>query len=391
MQLVLQGLGKVIERSDQPGWAVVFPDLEHEVATLFLRDMAACDCARLTIRSYAYDLLRWFRFLEARGLSWERAERAEVRDLVELLREAPNPQRLRRSPTAPPLGSVNAITGKPNPRPGYASRTINHQLSVLASFYRFTSDIGLGPIVNPVPPQRVRGGGRPHAHRSPMEDFQLVRRATFRQRVPRAVPRDIPDATIETLFSVLRSNRDRALVAFWLSSGVRASELLGLQQNWLDPGRRTIKVITKGSRVLEEVPASIDAFVWLALYQAEWPPGAGDHPVWWTLRRPRRPLTYHAARAVFVRANSALGTNYTLHDLRHTAAARMAGDPNFTLVDVQTILRHAQVTTTQLYIRPRLEELIEKVAEHHSRPPIEPIIGPDYDRDEVAELLGMDR
>src|SRR5262245_23185722 len=126
------------------------------------------------------------------------------------------------------------------------------------------------------PPQRVRGGGRPHAHRSPMEDFQLVRRATFRQRVPRAVPRDIPNATMETLFSVLRSNRDRALVAFWLSSGVRASELLGLRQDWLDPGRRTIKVITKGSRVLEEVPASIDAFVWLALYQAEWLPGAGD-------------------------------------------------------------------------------------------------------------------
>jgi integrase len=172
---------------------------------------------------------------------------------------------------------------------------------------------------------------------------------------------------------------------------VRASELLGLRQDWLDPGRRTIKVITKGSRVLEEVPASIDAFVWLALYQAEWPRGAGDDPVWWTLRRPRRPLTYHAARAAFVRANGALGTNYTLHDLRHTAAARMAGDPNFTLVDVQTILRHAQITTTQLYLRPRLEELIVKVAEHHARPYTEPMIGPDYDRDQVAELLGMGR
>ncbi len=53
MRWVLQGVGKVVERSDQPGWVVVFPDLEHEVATLFLREMAACDCARLTIRSYA--------------------------------------------------------------------------------------------------------------------------------------------------------------------------------------------------------------------------------------------------------------------------------------------------------------------------------------------------
>jgi hypothetical protein len=38
-------------------------------------------------------------------------------------------------------------------------------------------------------------------------------------------------------------------------------------------------------------------------------------------------LTYHAARAVLQRANAALGSNWTLHDLRHTAAARMLSDP----------------------------------------------------------------
>ncbi|WP_202868378.1 site-specific integrase [Kribbella sindirgiensis] len=52
--------------------------------------------------------------------------------------------------------------------------------------------------------------------------------------------------------------------------------------------------------------------------------------------------------------NAALGSNWTLHDLRHTAAARLLADPAFTLFDVQTILRHAGVSTTQL--------------EHHARP-----------------------
>lgn len=60
-------------------------------------------------------------------------------------------------------------------------------------------------------------------------------------------------------------------------------------------------------------------------------------------------MNYHAARAVLQRANAVLGTNWTLHDLRHTAAQRMLADPAFTLVDVQTILRHASVTTTQIY------------------------------------------
>jgi hypothetical protein len=80
-------------------------------------------------------------------------------------------------------------------------------------------------------------------------------------------------------------------------------------------------------------------------------------------------LTYHAARAVLQRANTVLGTNWTLHDLRHTAAQRMLADPAFTLVDVQTILRHASVTTTQIYTQPRLEDLIGKVLEHYARPP----------------------
>jgi hypothetical protein len=81
-------------------------------------------------------------------------------------------------------------------------------------------------------------------------------------------------------------------------------------------------VVSKGSRALEEIPASPDAFVWLALYLAEGGP-AGDGVVWRTLRPSSRPLTYHAMRAALMRANTALGANYSLHDLRHTAALRM--------------------------------------------------------------------
>ena len=107
---------------------------------------------------------------------------------------------------------------------------------------------------------------------------------------------------------------------------------------------------------------------WLALYLAEGPPLQEGGPVWWTRRGQPRPLTYHAARAMLQRANAALGTNWTLHDFRHTAAQRFLADPAFTLVDVQTILRHASVTTTQIYTQPRLEDLVGKVLEHFARP-----------------------
>ncbi len=372
-------------------WRVIFPDVEHVGAASYLRELAASDCSPLTVRSYAFDLLRWFRFLHDRLIVWERAERVDVRAFVEHLRETPNPQRLRRSPDRPAPGSVNPLTGKAELPVKYAARTINHQLSVLFGFYEHACEANLGPLVNPVPAQRVRGGGRLHAHHNPMQDFVIHQRATYRQKTPRPVWRGIPDEAATALFSALRSHRDRALVSFYLSSGVRASELLGLRHGDLDAGRYTITVTSKGSRARETVPASVDSFVWLALYLADQqPPMSPGGPVWWTRRSSPSPLNYHAMRAVLRRANASLGTNWSLHDFRHTAAARFLADPAFTLVDVQTVLRHASVTTTQIYTQPRLEDLVGKVLEHYARPAVSgPVIEPSYDAVAVRELLGL--
>ena len=79
-----------------------------------------------------------------------------------------------------------------------------------------------------------------------------------------------------------------------------------------DPGQQLITVLRKGTRVLQPLPAAPDAFVWLRLYQAQLSglvPAGRDAPLWWTLRRPFRPLGFDAARAMFTRANTALGSN----------------------------------------------------------------------------------
>jgi integrase len=70
---------------------------------------------------------------------------------------------------------------------------------------------------------------------------------------------------------------------------------------------------------------------------------------------------------MFERVNASLGANWTLHDLRHTAAYRMARDPAMPLTDVQWVLGHAQLTTTQLYLNPVPEEVIASVLAHHAR------------------------
>jgi integrase len=69
---------------------------------------------------------------------------------------------------------------------------------------------------------------------------------------------------------------------------------------------------------------------------------------------------------MFERAGEAAGSAATLHALRHTAAYRMAEDPDLPLTDVQYVLGHAQLTTTQIYTTPRQEDVIRRVLAHHS-------------------------
>ena len=129
-------------------------------------------------------------------------------------------------------------------------------------------------------------------------------------------------------------------------------------------------MVRKGNRALQQLPASPDAFVWLRLYQSTLSDVAlmgRDDPLWLTLRRPRRPLTYPAARAMFGRAAGALGAIWTLHDLRHTAAYRMVRDPLVPLTDVQWVLGHAHLSTTQIYLTPVPDDVIAGMLAHHRR------------------------
>src|SRR5258708_11515664 len=116
---------------------------------------------------------------------------------------------------------------------------------------------------------RTRGGGRAHAHHNPMEPFRHERSGLYRPRVPSRIPRSVPDEDFNEIFARLPSHRDRALVAFYVSTGARASELLSVSQGGVDPGRQLIRVIRKGSGAAQELPASSDAFVWLRLYQGQ--------------------------------------------------------------------------------------------------------------------------
>ena len=312
--------------------------------TEFFRDLLAAGRAELTVRSYGMALLRWFRFLWVAGVAWDRAARADARDFSRWLQ--------------------HGRAGE-----AFAPSVRAHSETVLRHFYDFCLDAGTGPVINPFPLDRSRKGRRAHAHHNPMEPYRNERSGLYRPRVPSRIPRAIPDEEFNAIFARLPSHRDRALVAFYVSTGARASELLSVRAGGVDPGRQLITVVRKGTGELQQLPASGDAFVWLRLYQVEMAgliPAGRWQPLWWTLRRPARPLIYHAVHRMFERVNQRAGTAATLHSLRHTAAYRMAEDPALPLTDVQVVLGHAQLTTTQIYLTPRKEEVIRRVLAHHA-------------------------
>ncbi|MEU7032755.1 tyrosine-type recombinase/integrase [Streptomyces sp. NPDC046237] len=338
-------------------------------AELFFAELQACGRPASTLRSYGMDLLRWWRWLSAWEVEWDRAGRADARDFARWMQMTRKPTRVhwrhrRDGAVAPaarsgPAAVPNPVTGRAAPGLQYAASTRAHCETVLRTFYDFHLSEGAGPLVNPFPQGRRASGG------------PAGRAGQYRPSVPWRQPRRIPDGGFNDLFAALRSNRDRALLAFWVSNGARAEELLSSRQRDVLPGEQLLGVVRKGTRAYQQLPSSADAFVWLRLYQEEaWAAGVPRGPgrvLWWTLRRPFRPLTYHAARAMLERANALLGANWTLHDLRHTAAYRLARDPAVALTDVQWVLGHAHLTTTQLYLPAGRDEVIESVREHHLR------------------------
>jgi len=159
----------------------------------FLRSLQAAGRSEATQRSYGMDLLRWFRFTWAAGFAWDQATRAEARDFCRWLQLAGKPERdhWRTGRPAgpgsgpPAAGTVNAVTGKASPGPGYAAATVAHCETVCRSFYDHHLEVGSGRLANPFPLARKGGSTArptPPTSASPTPSAARITRTRRRRR-----------------------------------------------------------------------------------------------------------------------------------------------------------------------------------------------------------------
>ena len=237
-------------------------------------------------------------------------------------------------------------------RRGLAKRSMARALSAVRSLYRFL--------------QTHHG-----LERTPV-------RAAKAPRVERHLPGYLDRARTEGLFAAAESRaagedpvavRDLAILELFYSSGLRLSELTGLNLLDLDLLSDQVKVRGKG-RKERLVPLGSRASRVLRQYldireTVAARPGADRRAVF--LGRRGRRLTPRSVQRIAHRALDAVGGDgLRTHSLRHTFATHLL-DAGADLRAVQELLGHASLSTTQIYTHTSVERLKKVYQQAHPR------------------------
>jgi integrase/recombinase XerC len=163
--------------------------------------------------------------------------------------------------------------------------------------------------------------------------------------------------------------RDTAIVELLYATGIRVSELCGLDLGDLDEERRTVRVLGKGNRE-RTVPAGIPAVKAVAAWARSGRPALvtpGSGHALFLGARGRRLDPRTARRVVHACLAAVPGTpDSGPHGLRHAAATHLL-EGGADLRSVQEILGHASLTSTQIYTHVSIERLQSAYRQAHPR------------------------
>ncbi len=229
-------------------------------------------------------------------------------------------------------------------RQGQSSRSLARLLSSVRGLYRYLNQEGICQH------DPAAGLSAPKGER----------------RLPKLLDTDramqLLDGGVEDDFIALR---DQAMLELFYSSGLRLSELVGLNLDQLDLPAGLVRVLGKGNKA-RELPVGRKArealLAWLPLRALANP---ADGAVF--IGQHGRRL---GARAVQLRVRQAgvreLGQHLHPHMLRHSFASHML-ESSQDLRSVQELLGHADIGTTQIYTHLDFQHLAKVYDQAHPR------------------------
>lgn len=274
-----------------------------------------------TAAAYRNDLTQFLAYLAEKGVSsWQDVGQSHVLEYIHYLKER-----------------------------GYASSTVARKLATVKSFFHFLVADGMlrdDPTVAVDFPSVTKPLPRPL---SPEEVARLLLEPA-RARTPRAL-------------------RDRALLELMYATGMRASEVIGLEVGAVDLEAKTVRCLGKGNRerILPLYERACEA---LNVYLEHGRPGLirGRDEQALFVSRLGRSLTRQGLWLIVKEyaVDAGISRTVTPHTLRHSFATHLL-DGGAGLREVQKLLGHTNIASTQVYTEVSTRRRRETYDKAHPR------------------------
>ena len=279
--------------------------------------------ARLTISAYSRDLAQFADFLEKRKLLLTGTRREDVRDFIQSL-------------------FSNQLDG----------RSVGRKLSAIRQLYRYLlldGRVAKDPTLNIDSPKQ----------------WKVLPKSLSRDEVEAALAAARPPKNTARAHAL--AIRDRAMLELLYSGGVRVSEVANARLEDLKLDMGYILVRGKGDKE-RMVPLGVPAQRALQDYLKDGREILAikrSTPLLF-LATGARGLTRQRIWQLVSKAALASGRHASPHMLRHSCATHMV-ENGADLRTVQTILGHADISTTQIYTHVALDRLRSVYTKHHPR------------------------
>lgn len=193
-------------------------------------------------------------------------------------------------------------------------------------------------------------------------------------KIPKRVPKFL---TVDEVFALLAApsgedvlgSRDRAMMELMYASGLRVSELVGLDIGNIDLKEKTVRVLGKG-RKERIVPVGSKAISAISDYLKKRVSLVGDAASEQAifLNRQGGRLTPRSVERMVGKYIQQAGLQKTVtpHVLRHTFATHLLGS-GADMRGIQELLGHASLSTTQKYTHVNIENLMKVYDRTHPK------------------------
>ena len=279
--------------------------------------------APLTVSAYATDIGQFAEFLAKHRRTLLNARRNDMRDFIQQL-------------------FANSVDG----------RSVGRKLSALRHLYRY---LLVDKLIEHDPTLNID---------SPKQ-WKVLPKSLARDEMEAMLSGSLPAADRPQDEAIVL--RNRAMLEVFYAGALRVSEIIGIKLEDLKLDVGYVLVRGKGDKE-RIVPLGKSAQQALAEYMKEARnvlTGRNSSPLLFLGRRARK-LTRQRVWQIVRAASFSTGRHASPHMLRHSCATHMV-ENGADLRTVQTILGHADISTTQIYTHVALDRLKNVYARHHPR------------------------